>query len=215
MPKRRKHYFGAQFDERRTKEGRGDMTLFLDNLTSLSVEAGSTHFDHLLAIAHTSDKPFPVKYLHPKLKETQSLRGVTYFKNLSGVIEGILLNHPSMRWWMEADGLVVDEVPPELDSLSPFDRIVGPLSIQLQQNGRLSRDAINSISSELDAKGFKLKEHLQRQEREDVAAHNRKRTGNQIVSFASAAKSRDFHKSMRRSIYRARDRYKEALRLQS
>ena len=73
--RRKQHPDGTQFDERRTKEGRGDMTVFLDNLTNISVPAGSTHFDHLQAIAQDPknpfNKPFPVKYLHPKLKETR------------------------------------------------------------------------------------------------------------------------------------------------
>lgn len=116
---------------------------------------------------------------------------------------------------MEAEGLVVDEVPPYLDTLSDFDRIVGPLSFQLQRNGRLSRDAILSIASELDAEGFRLGDQLQPKEWAEVVRSNLKRTGNLIKTFSSAAKHPIFARAVRRSIYRARDRYKEALRLES
>ena len=211
MRKLRKHYFGPQFDERRTDEAHGDTAALLGNFVSLAVKAGSTHFEHLMAIGRS----FPVKYLSPKLKEPQFLRGKTYFGDLIDEINKILLNHPELRWWMTSDGLVVDEVPSELDSLSHFDRIVGPLSIQLLQNGRLSQDAIHSIAIALDAEKFTLKEHLQPQEWDDVVDNNRKRTGNPIKSFSSAAKNPRFVQPVRRSIYRARDRYKKALSLQS
>ncbi len=35
MPKRRQHPFGAQFDEKRTKEGRGDINVLLENNVNL------------------------------------------------------------------------------------------------------------------------------------------------------------------------------------
>jgi hypothetical protein len=87
MATRRKHSFGAQFDERRTKDGRGDMTVFLANFTSLSAKAGSTHFDDLLAVAEDSkripNKSFQIKYIHPSLQTTKFPRDVTYFAKSS------------------------------------------------------------------------------------------------------------------------------------
>ena len=91
-PSRLKQYFGQQFDERRSKEAHGDTGVLLENFVSLTVKAGLTHFDHLMAIGRFSAKPFRIKYLHPKLKETQSSRGVTYFNQLVDVMEGILVN---------------------------------------------------------------------------------------------------------------------------
>lgn len=216
MPRRRKqHPFGTQFDEKRTKEGRGDIKVFLDNYTNTHIEAESTHYDHLLAIARDSDKPFPIKYLNPKLKETAFPRGKTYFGFVFDQIEKVLINYPELRWWMEADGLFVDDAPPELESLSHFDRIVGPLSVQLLQNGRLSRDAVNSIAQTIDANGFTLKERLQPKEWEEVVAHNRRRTGNKIVTFTKAANSPALHELVCHTIYRARKNYKKAFRLLS
>jgi hypothetical protein len=75
------------------------------------------------------------------------------------------------------------------------------------------RDAIHSIAEKLDAEGVKLKEHLQPQEWDAVVDNNRKRTGNPIKSFSAAAKSPRLVPLVRRSIYRARDRYKKALSL--
>ncbi len=209
--RRKQHPFGTQFDEGRTKEGRGDMTVFVDNFANISAEAGSTHFDHLVALGRSSKPPLTIKRLSPKLKEPQFPRGGAYFGYLIDQIEKILLNHPELRWWMEEDGLVVDEVPPVLDALSHFERIVGPLSAEHLQNGRLSRDAVNSIAQTLDAKGFTLKEHLQPKEWAQVVAHNRRRTGNKIVNFTTAAKSHAVQELVRQSIYRARTAFKKAL----
>ena len=105
----------------------------------------------------------------------------------------------------------MDEVTPALDSLSSFDRLVGPLSVQLVKNGILPEDAVYLISQKLDAEGFKLKEHLQPKEWKSVVAHNPRRTGMQVESFASAMKNPRFVRHVRRSIYRARDRYKTVL----
>jgi len=215
MPKRRKHPFGTQFDERRTKEGWGEIKVLLDNPTNSHIESGSTHYDHLLAIARDSHKPFPIKYLNPKLKETAFPRGRAYFGFVFDQIEKVLINYPELRWWLEGNGLVVDEVPPTLDSLSHFDRIVGPLSVELLQNGRLSRDAVNSIAQTIDANGFKLKKILQPKEWEEVVAQNRRRTGNKIVTFTDAAKCPTLHELVRHTIYRARKEYKDALNLPS
>jgi hypothetical protein len=219
IPKGREHPFGRQFDEQRTKEGRGDMAVFLDNLTNIKVEAGSTHSDQLLRIATDPDNPhskqFKIKRLHPSLNEAKSLRGVTYSKNLSLVIQGILLNYPELRWWVEEDGLVVDKVAPNLDFLSHFVRIVGPLSVELLQNGELSLESVISIASELDSKGVKLKNHLPLKQWEEIVSHNRKRTGHPIQSFSAAVKHPKFVTFVRRSICRARDRYKLALSLQT
>jgi hypothetical protein len=214
-PKRNEHQFGSQFDERRTKEGRGDPSVVRENLVSVSCAAGSSHFDHLLALGRSAKPPLTIKYLNPNLKEPQFTRGRGYFGYLPQMIEQIMLNHPELRWWLTSEGLVVDEVPPDLDSLSPFDRLVGPLSIQLPPNGRLSLDTVILIAQELDAKGFKLQAHLQPEEWKNIVSHNQKHTGKPLQSFSLAANNPRYVKFVRRSIYRARDRYKKALHLES
>jgi hypothetical protein len=208
-------YFGPHFDARRTKESHGDPSVLLENHVSASMPAGSTYFDALTLIARSSGKPIPVKFLSEKLKKLKIPRGGTYFGEIANDIEAIVVNNPPLRWWLTEQGLVVDEVPSELDSLSAFDRLVGPLSVQLAQNIILPESAVCLISQKLDAEGFKLKDHLQPKEWEAVVAHNLKRTGRQIGSFESAVMNSRFVRLVRRSIYRARDRYSKALRLDS
>jgi hypothetical protein len=116
---------------------------------------------------------------------------------------------------LEAGGLIVDEVPPDLDSLSHFDRTVGPMSVQLPKKGRLSQDSIMSIAQKLDDEGFQLKEHLQPQEWNKIVNNNLKRMGNLINTFSLAANNSTLRRAVRRSIYRARDRYKKVLNSQS
>jgi hypothetical protein len=216
-PSRRREdgYFGPCFDARRTKEARGDSSVFLNNRVSISASLGSTHFDVLTSITRKSEKPIRVSFLSEELKTLKLLRGGTWFGELANEIEAIVSNYPSLRWWMTEQGLVVDKAPPALDSLSSFDRLVGPLSVQLVQDGILPEDAVCLISQKLDAEGFKLKEYLQPKERKDIVAYNLKRTGIQVGSFASAAKNPRFVRHVRRSIYRARDRYNKALLLDS
>jgi hypothetical protein len=115
VPKRRQHPFGAQFDEKRTKEGRGDINVLLENNVNLSNVAGSSHFDDLIELGRSAKPPLKIKHLSPNLKEPQFPRGRGYFGSLIGQIQKILLNHPELRWWMESDGLVVNELPPDLD----------------------------------------------------------------------------------------------------
>ena len=67
-------YFGPQFDARRTKESHGDLSALLNNLVSVSVPLGSTHFDVITSIAMGSVKPIQVRYLSEELKKKQSNR---------------------------------------------------------------------------------------------------------------------------------------------
>ena len=206
-------YFGSRFDARRTKESHGDLSVLLNNHVNVSMPSDSTHFDVLTSIALESAKPIPVSSLPEGLKKTKLPRGWTGFEDAAHLIDAIVSNYPSLRWWLTEQGLVVDEVASKLDSLSSFDQLVGPLSVQLMQDRILPKVAVCLIAQKLDTEGFKLKEHLQPKEWEAVVTHNRKRTVRLVGSFTSAVKNPRFIRPVRRSIYRARDRYNKALRL--
>lgn len=213
-PKSERPHWGPQFDVLRSKESKGDLFILFENHVNTAVPSGSSELDVLVAIASKSIEPFQIKFLSERLRVVEYARGRTVSGQTIQEIEKILSNHPELRWWMTEDGLVVDEVAPALDSLSRFDRIVGPLSVQLAVDGALSKEAVYSIAQQLDGNGFKLKEHLQPKEWEAVVEHNRKRNG-KIESFSSAAKNFSLVRYVRRSIYYARDRYNKALRLAS
>jgi hypothetical protein len=67
-----------QFDARRTKDARGDVNILVQNPVSLSATAGSTHWDHVHAIARSAGRPFSVKSVCERLKEVPFIRGCVY-----------------------------------------------------------------------------------------------------------------------------------------
>jgi hypothetical protein len=212
MPPGQMEYYGQHFDARRTKETNGDMGVLHGNVISLTMESGSTHFDDLMEISRSSYKPFPVKSLAGKLKEQQSIRGRVYFGHVGDVIQGILLNYPYLRWWMEKDGLVVDEARSEMGPLSDFDRIAGPLVLEHMTGDKLSASALASIAAKLDAEGFQLKQNLQPAQWKPISDYNQKYSKLAIKTFSDAVGRPQFVRSVRRRLYLARDRYKKALR---
>jgi hypothetical protein len=109
---------------------------------------------------------------------------------------------------MTAEGLVIDEVPPELDCLSEFERMGGSL---VDGQSRISKKWLQEIAEKLDSAGINLKDQLQPKEREMIAAENRKRKTRAIHSFSSAIADPRFVRMVRRALYRAREKYKEAL----
>jgi hypothetical protein len=211
MPDRHKQYFGQQFDKRRTQQAHGDAGVLLENHVNLTMPAGSTHFDHLMAIGCSSDKPFPIKYLSEKLKELQFPRGKTYFGSPVDLIQQVLLNYPHLRWQMEKDGLVVDEASSELGLLSDFDRIAGLLVLEHMKGNKLSESALASIATKLDAEGFQLKQDLQAAQWQPISKYNQKYSREPIRTFSAAVRRPQLVRSVRRRLYVARDRYKKAL----
>jgi len=212
MPSVLPEYYGQHFDARRTKDAHGDMGILQGNFVSLTLPAGSTRFDHLMEMSRSSHRPFPIKFLSEKLKEGQFIRGHVYFGKLGRQIEGILLNYPHLRWWLDKDGIVVDEPPFELGPLSDFDRIAGPLFIEHWKNDELSASSLESIASTLDAEGFQLKDNLQPAQWKPISEYNQKHSRVAIRTFAGAVRRPQFARSVRRRLYLARDRYKKALR---
>jgi hypothetical protein len=212
MPRDQLEYYGQHFDARGTKDAHGDMGVLRGNFVNLSMPAKSTHFDHLMEIGRSSHKPFPIKFLSDKLRELQYPRGRSYLGKTVDVIRGILLNYPYLRWWMEEDGLVVDEVKVELGPLSDFDRVAGPLVVEHWENDKLSASSLEFIASRLDAEGFPLKGSLQPAQWEPIAVYNQKYSKSPIKTFSAALRQPRFVRSVRRRLYVARDRYLNALR---
>jgi hypothetical protein len=55
-------------------------------------------------------------------------------------IQIILMDYSTLRWWMEADGLVIDEPAAEMGPLNPFNSFAG----DSRSNGVLARNRYNS-----------------------------------------------------------------------
>jgi hypothetical protein len=113
---------------------------------------------------------------------------------------------------MTSDGLVVDEVPPELESLSEFERIVGSM---LSEQRRISKETLQEVAQKLDSDGVGLIEQLQPKERDAIAAEKRKREARAIHNFSTAIANPIAKRVIRRAIYRAREKYGEAIALSS
>ena len=210
MPRRRAKQSNQYFDPRRTKDAHGDVSKLQGNPISLKVPPLSTHFDHIVEICRVSQKPIPIRFVCEKLKEFTFPRGNTYFGELVTVIEGIVANYPGLKWWLETEGLVVDEIQSALGSLPPFDRFAGPLVLRNLKGGKLSRAALAAIAAKLDAEGFLLSKDLQPAQRKPIAEYNRKFPQSPIKTFSAAIERPHLVRGIRRRLYVACDRYKKA-----
>ena len=176
------------FDSDRTRKANGDKSLLSFNLVNCTILSGLTDFAALTAIAQSAQRPIPVKFLTERLRQVALPRGRTFFGDACEAIDGLVRKYPRLRWWMAADGLVVDEVPPELESLSEFERIVGSM---LSEQRRISKGTLQAVAQKLDSDGVKLIEQLQPKESDAIAAENRKRKARAIHNFSTAvAKSK-------------------------
>jgi hypothetical protein len=205
-------YYGQQFDKQRTRDTHGDLGMLKGNYVNFNVPSGSTHFDHLMEIGRLSNRPFPIKFLSKQLKGYPSVRGRTFFGRTVDQIREILCNYSQLRWWMERDGLVVDEVKSELGPLASFDRIAGQLVIEHWKDDGLPQSNLQLIASRLDGEGFQLKEYLQPAQWKPISEYNQKHSRSPVRTFGDAVQRPQFVRSVRRRLYVARDRYKKALR---
>ena len=182
------------------------------NVVSIAMPAGATDLDALMEISRPSHTAFRVKVLSETLKAERYIRGRAFFGHVGDVIAKILLGYPYLRWWIEVEGLVVEEMRSELGPLSEFDRIAGALVIEHSRDGKLSVEALELIAARLDEKGFQLNGNLQKAQWKPISEYNQKHARTPIKSFASAVKRDQFVHNVRRRLYVARDRYKKAIR---
>jgi hypothetical protein len=121
-----------------------------------------------------------------------------------------MMNYPTLRWWMDADGLVIAEPSAELGPLDPFDHFAGELVALKWKQNRLSADDFLDIAKQVDARGFELKQCLQPAQWKPIAEHNQKFARNAVRTFEVAASNAKFTRNIRRRLYVARDRYEKA-----
>jgi hypothetical protein len=212
MPGKQAQFYGRHFDAQRTKDSRGDVGLLSGNVVNLTMPSGSTDRDSLMEFSRSAHRPFRAKFLNEKLKDIPYIRGRVFSGSLANAIETVLLNYPLLRWWLEEDGLVVDEARSELGSISEFDRVAGALVVKHSEDGKLSAQALELIAKTLDQGGIKLKENLQPKQWKGISDYNQKYSKAPIRTFAAAVGRPQFSRSVRRRLYVARDHYKNALR---
>lgn len=205
------NYLGPHYVAQRTRMGHGDVGPLRWSSVSISMPSNSTHFDHIQEIAKSACPPFRVKFLSAKLKEYHSLRGKVYFGGAARQIQQLMVNYPTLRWWVEADGLVIDEIA-ELGPISDFDRLAGSLTQECWKNGRLSEESLVAIAERLDQERFSLKDHLQPAQWKPIAKYNQKFPKNPIRTFCDAVRQPRFVTSVRRRLYVARERFEKTRR---
>ena len=164
--------------------------------------------DALIEALSLADRPIPVKFINEKLRQPILVRGRVFLGDACDQIDAVVRNYPRMRWWITEQGLVIDEIPPELESLSEFERIVGPL---VSGKSHISVELLKEIADKLDSAGLKLKEYLQPKDRKLIALEHQKRHSRRIDTFASAVLDPRFVRMVRKAIYRAREKYEKAL----
>lgn len=140
------------------------------------------------------------------------MRWCVYFGHAGNQIENIMMNYPTLRFWMEADGLVIDEPAAEMGPLNSFDSFAGGLVLAKWTAKGLFSDDLLEIARQLDSKDFRLKDCLQAAQWEPISAHNQKLARNAVRTFEGAAQDHRFVRSIRRRLYLARDRYRKAQR---
>jgi hypothetical protein len=138
-------------DARRTNASNGDLHALITNFTNLTMESGSSPFDALMAFGRSSHKPFAIKFLSETLKEPKYIRGAGFFGHTVNQIDRLVRQYPYLRWWIEKEGLVVDQPPAELGPISDFDRLAGALFIEHASPGKLTRASLLLIARELDS----------------------------------------------------------------
>jgi hypothetical protein len=120
-----------------------------------------------------------------------------------------------MFWWMSDNGLNMAIVNFNHVLPDPFDELAGTLMVQHWKDGKVSKESLLEIATELDKNHFLLKTNLQPKEWAVIAEHNQKFSRAPITTFFQAAKDKRFSHLVRRSLYRARHKKARAQSIQS
>lgn len=198
------------FDAERSIKALEYVRILKPNPVSISLPRDSSHWDAVHDIASNASCPLPVKHVSGILKEHRARRGQSHFGHVGDQIEKILNNYPTLRWWVESEGLVIDKPKVDLARLLQFDRFAGALVHSSWTNGRLPKCSLMAIAQQLDMEKFKLRDCLQPAQWVPIAEYNEKHASNAILTFDAAARHSIFVRQIRRRLYLARDRYLKA-----
>jgi hypothetical protein len=185
------------------------------SFVSCAIPGPHSHRDSLEIIARTAGLPFSIESLSEALAAPILPRGATHFTSLGRVLDQIASNYPDMFWWMSDGGLNMAFV--NFNQILPnrFDELAGTLMIQHWKDGKVSKESLLEIATELDKNRFLPKKTLQPKEWALIAEHNQKFSRAAITTFLRAAKHKRFSHLVRRSLYRARHRKTTAKSIQS
>lgn len=212
-------FLWSRFDFTRCTDVRGALALLQHNFVSTTVSAPCTLGDVVKRMAETAQGPIAIGFLGDELRMPNLVRGKVITGYLGDEIDKIAMNYPNMRWWISDKGLNMAVVPPERTPITRFNELAGSLTIdRWDKTGSkkgLSPDSLFEIAKRLDEEGFELKAPLQPAEWDAISKHNQKNPRKAVTTFDLAARDSRFTRSVRRCIYRAREKQLRAVAIQS
>jgi hypothetical protein len=215
-PLPRKYFSPSQrwkcFSLHRTKKEGGDHFILYENLISANWQRNLTKLEIIQTIAAAARPPIPVDSLDKCLEQYRFARGGNAFGWTGDKIEEIVSYYPGLRWWLSKRGLVIAMVGPQDLPLSEFNRRAGELMRVHFLQGKLSMEGLTAIAAALDTAGFNLKDNLQPAQWKPLMIHNQKFSRAAIRTFSAAINNKKFVHSIRRRLYRARDRFEKSYR---
>jgi hypothetical protein len=193
-----------RFDLDRCSDVPKTLHLMVESFVNCSVAGGSSNRDSVEEIARTASIPINIESLAEALAKPIRVRGGVRFGRLGDELDNIATNYPNMYWWMSDKGLNMAIVDPNHVLPDPFEELAGALMIQHWKDGRLSKESLSEIATELDKNRFFLKDNLQPNEWAAIAEHNQKHSRAAIKTFVQAVRNPRFSRFIRRRLYRAR-----------
>ncbi|MFZ1136074.1 MAG: hypothetical protein WAN69_14070 [Candidatus Korobacteraceae bacterium] len=189
--------------------------LAFNNFINWTVRSPATYRAAVEEIANHARRPVPINSLAPVLEERALLRGRVYLGHVWEVVDDLTQNWERMFWWLSEEGLSIEILTPRqlrcrinLKALTPFERLGGRLFREAMVQNRVSEEALLSIASHLDAKGFELKANLRPADWEHIAVYNQHHARRAIRTFQQAI--RCFPREVRRGLSEAKRRYEKA-----
>jgi hypothetical protein len=180
---------------------------------SLTLSAGTTHREAIIAIAKQIKFPLPIESLSDELDSIKPSRGCTHFGFLGNVLGKIANNYPNMRWWISEKGLNMAVVPPE-KMLPSFEAIVAESCAKFWKDSRLSKPDLQLIARDLDERTATMDgnflDRFPPSAREMIAEFNQKNPRAAIKTFTAAVANPRFARPVRKVLYRARERFAKA-----
>lgn len=138
---------GPQFDFQHSADAGGYVELLFGNIVNIGVPCGASQCDLLYKMAESALRPTPIKSIYEALNSTRYPKGNTVFGNIGNEIKIIVAGHPTLRWWMEVEGLVIAKHLPELSRILAFDRRAGFLVSEHWTDNRLSQASLLEIAA--------------------------------------------------------------------
>lgn len=190
--------------------------LAFNNIANVTVHAPASERRVVEDIARFAKKPIELHELDPALDNKNLIRGKSCSGHVWKLIDEVAQNFPRMKWWITHNGLSIlsmdqHEMASRLRvrALTPFEALAGRLFADRSVNGRVSKGDLTEILRTIDREQFSLKGELSPDQWKDISFQNQKNSRHPIRSFEAAFQK--FPRIIRKVLYRARDRYRNAI----